>query len=478
MKLNKPFKGDKKLIKYIENKIRENKNAYMGKGTNVNLILKNKKKFMNSFSSRNKLLQKEYNKIKSENQSFSNIYKNFIELKDNQAFIEGLFKDNLSLYEKKGFTIPNLTTKNNIMKNSPLFLNGEKDINKFYLQDLYSLNKKFKKIWSYDKIQKLISEKNVTFDDIDDLIEKENDDNELEGINTKFFLKNYDLLVKQTLKEKKENRINKSLDINNWFKQDLFSDPFLTQGNNIYNDSLFDSNISEKSSILNKEIENLTKYNDKIKKRISQLENNSFDRIRKGTKIKRHSVFILNLNQDDNKDINQIKNNFQQRSHEKKMTLPHKKLMDTKLENFYKSITSKNSEKEEKNNSKYNNYNIFNYKTSLYSSKARLFKRNNFKSNKNNLIENNKITKRTYSNSNIKNIDNMDKYKKRFQIYSGKEPKALLTLMNASKYFFHKRNIVNIFSQKFKLSKINDLNSKYSFLENYLRKGLLSKNFN
>lgn len=473
MKLNKIFKGDKKLINYIENKIRSNKNAYMGKGTNVNLILKKRKKYMNSFSSRNKLLQKEYNKIKSENQNFNNIYKNFIEFKDNQAFIETLFKDNLSLYAKKGYTIPNLTTKNNIMKYSPLFIKEEKDINKFYLQDLYSLNKKYKKIWSYGKLQKLISEKNVTFNEIDDILEKENDDNEIEGINTKFFLNDYDLLVKKTLKEKKLNKINKSLDIKNWFKQDLFSDPFLTQGNNIYNDSLFDSNISEKSSILNKEIENLTKYNENLKKRISRIENNSFNRIKKGSKTKRRSVFLLKLKQDDNEDLNQIKNIFHQRSHEKKMTLPHNKLMDTKLEEFYKNINlGKSSEKEEKN---INKNNILDY---IGSSKTRLFKRNKIQKSKNNLIENNKITKRSNSNSSIKKIENSDIFKKRFQIYSGKEPNALLKLMNDIKIPFNKRNIINIFSQKFKLSKIRDLNSKYSFLENYFRKGILSKNFN
>ena len=476
MKLIKPFKGDKQLIKYIENKIRANKKAYMGKGTNVNLILKNKKKFMNSFSSRNKLLQKEYNKIKSENQNFNNIYNNFIEFKDNQAFIERLFKDNLSLYEKKGYKIPNLTTKNNIMKYSPLFLNGEKAINQYYLQDLYSLNKKYKKIWSYDKMQKLISEKNVTFNDIDNLWEKENDDNEIEGINTKFFLKNYDLLVKKTLKEKKEKKSNKSLDIKNWFKQYLFSDPFLTQGNDIYNDSLFDSNISEKSSILNKEIENLTNYNNFIKKKISLMENNSFDKAIKKNKIKRHSVFTLKLNQEDNKDGDQIKNNFQQRSQEKKMTLPHKKLMDIKLEEFYKNISLGNkSEKAEKNVSKYN---ILNFKNSISSSKTRLFKRNIFQKTKKNLIGNNKTTKINNSNSAIKNIENFDIYKKRFTIYSGKEPIALLNLINDIEIPFHNKNIVNIFSQKFKVSKIKSLNAKYSFLENYFRKGILSKNFN
>ena len=40
MKLSKQLKEDKKLYNYIQNKISSNKNLYMGKGTNVKLILR------------------------------------------------------------------------------------------------------------------------------------------------------------------------------------------------------------------------------------------------------------------------------------------------------------------------------------------------------------------------------------------------------------------------------------------------------
>ena len=76
MKLNKHLKDNKKLNNYIQNKIRESKNAYMGKGTNVKFILNDKKRLMNHFISRNKGLQNEYNELKTENQNFSNTYKN------------------------------------------------------------------------------------------------------------------------------------------------------------------------------------------------------------------------------------------------------------------------------------------------------------------------------------------------------------------------------------------------------------------
>ena len=43
MKLSKKLKENKKLYKYIENKLRGNKDAYMGEGTDVKLILNDKK---------------------------------------------------------------------------------------------------------------------------------------------------------------------------------------------------------------------------------------------------------------------------------------------------------------------------------------------------------------------------------------------------------------------------------------------------
>ena len=463
MKLSRQLKKDKNLRNYIENKIRSNKNAYMGEGVNVKLILNNRKKLMNRFISRNKGLQNEYNELKTENQKFYKTYKNILDFRDNQSYLEKKYGDNFVVYQQKGYKIPNLTTKSNIIKYSPLLMEGQEHINKFFLQDLYLLNKKFKTVWTYDKLYNYITENNITFNGHS---EEDDDDNEKDGINSNIFLNHYDLLTKKALKDKKDKKVYNGLDINNWFKQDLYADPFLTQGNSLCDDNLFDANIN-KAYIVNKQIEKLIKDNDNIKKGIINMIK-IYNKNRKGRPSKRHSVNILELNNtNDNKELNKTNIIFKQRSKSKKLSLPHKKLVNIKFENFDENINK--NKKEEKNN-------ILDKKDSMRHAKTRLIRRNNVKSTKNNLIENNTksntSTKRNNSNSIIKNIKNIDLYKQKFNIYSGKEPKYLFSLMKDVKVPFNKSKIINIFSKKYKLSKIKDLNSRYNFLEKYLCKGL------
>ena len=502
MKLNKRLKENKELNKYIQNEIRANKDLYMGKGVDIKLILRNKRKFLNNFISRNKGLQTEYNELKSENQNFENSYRSILERRDKQPFLEKKFKDNLILYQKKGYKNPNLTTKSNIMKYSPLLMEGQEHMNKFFLQDLYLLNKYLKKIYTYDKVEKYIEENNIKFNDNS---EDEDDDNEKEGINSNIFLKKCDLLVKEAYKEKKRKRAYKSLDVNNWFKQDLYADPFLTQGNTKDEQNIFNSKYNdEKNNLFNKEIEKLTNYNNKMK-RILDHDNYSFDA--KEKKIKRFSVvtdldnkniLILNSNSPEKRNI------FKTRKNKKELTLPYKKRKDSKFEEFYKNIiTSKQNTKTIIKNNNKNNVFIIDSKDSINSLKSEINKNknknlkskylylkkniynqenkhidkiNNLKANNIIKTRNNKnIKNKTVNNffKNIENIENIDIYKKRFQQYSGKKPITLFAFINDMKEPFHRENIINIFNKKFMLSKVRDINSKYSLLDKYLCKGLL-----
>ena len=472
MKLSKKLKENKKLYNYIENKLRGNKDAYMGEGTDVKLILNDKKKLINAFISRNKGLQHEYNELKAENQNFYNFYKNILDYRDNQEYLLKQFKDNITYYQKKGYKIPNLTTKSNIIKYSPLLMEGQEHINKFYLQDLYSLNKRLKKIWPYNKIQKYCLENNINFNKNS---EEEDDDNEKEGINSNLFLKKSDLVAKTAFKEQKNKRIYKSLDVSNWFKQYLYADPFLTQGNSIYNDSIFDIDNNDRKNILNKEIERLNNYNERLKENLSKIDNVDNDYIRTDTS-KRHSVFVLKLNQNENKNIFQLSSNYNRRSKNKKLSLPHKAKNNRRFEEFYKNIISNKNKKEKDKNIKFINSEKEKQCT-LSSPKNNLYKKRNIKKFKGDLVKNNKSAKTINNIFKLDNIENIDKYKKKFEVYSEKEPKALFSLINDVKEPFNRPNIINIFSKKFKLSKIKEIKSKYGFLEKYLCKGLISNNF-
>ena len=526
MKLNKRINENEKLNAYIKNEISSNKNLYMGKGINTKLILKNRKKFINNFMSRNKGLQTEYNEIKSENQKFSYVYKNILNYRDNQAFLEKKFKDNLVLYQKKGYRTPNLTTKSNIIKYSPLIMDGQEHINKFYLQDLYILNRYLKKVWPYDKLEKYINDKNIVFTNSS---QDNDDENEKEGINSKYFLNKCDLLVKNAFKEKKEKRIFKSLDISNWFKHDLYADPFLTQGNNIYDDHFFDISNNpyiikrNKALLLNKEIKSLKSGNTKLKDAISRI--NSFDDFIKNNSInKRHSVFMMKQNRHENNyslPLNNINendihnNNFKFRNNKKKLTITHKTNIKTKIDDFYKNIiNNKKKEKEKKQKNKflfldrkdsikslktklikhnYKNANLKNYLNKIISNKEKEKNntndnnKNNSKSNTNNNINNNKKNKNKLNNINIKinGNKNITKAKsqqiikklmkeKKFEPYSGRDPKYLFSLINDIKEPFNKKSILNIYNRTFNISKLSNVNSKYSYLEKYLYQGMVS----
>lgn len=514
MKLSKQLKEDKKLYNYIQNKISSNKNLYMGKGTNVKLILRNKKKVLNDFISKNKGLQTEYNDLKTENQNFYNTYKNILMHRDNQSYLEKEFRDNFVLYQKKGYKIPNLTTNSNIIKYSPLLMEGQDHINKYFLQDLYLLNKRLKKIYSYELLKKYIIKNNIKFDSNSNS-EEEDDDNEKEGINSIFFLKKCDLLVNKAFKDKKGKRVSKSLDINNWFKQDLFANPFLTQGNKMYEECMFDNDINNniKNDLLNKEIEKLSTYNNELKKNLSKI--NVFNTNKNNGVNKRHSVLELKLYDIDNKyyNINKMNDvskrrsvlnnykytlpiynlktnltnyNLSKRNNDKKLTLPHKSQKIKKFEEFYHNIISKNKNKD-KIKINFNNFLSEEKKPikSIIKEKKSTKKANSIftktKTDKNNLKKNNHKKNTINEKSNylkfIENIKNKDigLYEKRFKIYSGKEPKYLFSLINDGKDIFNKANIINIFNKKYKLSKINDMNLRYLFLENYLRQGLFER---
>ena len=497
MKLSKQIKENKKLYNYIQNKITSNKNLYMGKGTNVKLILRNRKKVLNEFISRNKGLQTEYNDLKTENQAFSNTYKNILMYRDNQAYLEKRFKDNLLLYQKNGYKIPNLTTKSNIIKYSPLLMEGQDHINKYFLQDLYILNKDLNKIYSYDKLQKYIIENDVNFNGNS---EEEDDDNDKEGINSIFFLNKCDLLAKKAYKDKKGKRIYKSLDINNWFKQDLYADPFLTQGNYIYEDFSFDSCVNNKSYLLNKEIEKLIAGNNKIKESISKMNNFNLNKnydIKKRhsvleLKLKKNNKYILPINNINTVDM--ANNELYKRNKVKKLTLPHKSKKDIKFEEFYNDIIFNKNKK--KNKTKITNKLLIidskdsikslkvlkkpkslkkclDLKGNSFKAKTKIYNSVDERNNKNNKINIKNKTMNFFGN--IK--DNNKLYEKKFKLYSGKEPRYLFSLINDGKEPFNRANIINIFSKKFKISQLNDLKMRYSFLEKYLSQGLIERDF-
>ena len=486
MKLNKRINENEKLNAYIKNEIISNKNLYMGKGINTKLILKNRKKFINNFMSRNKGLQTEYNELKSENQKFSYVYKKILDYRDNQTFLEKKFKDNLILYQKKGYRTPNLTTKSNIIKYSPLIMMGQEHINKFYLQDLYILNKSLKKVWPYDKLEKYIKEKDISFNDDSD---NNDDENEKEGINSQYFLNKCDLLVKNAFKQKKENRTSKSLDVSNWFKHDLYADPFLTQGNKItYNDNNYidvsneQDNIKiNKAALLTKKIENLKAENKKIKNMIHRIK--SFDEFKEEDDLvgKRRSLFSMRHSRKNTKyslTVNDL--NLEKRSRDKKLTLQQKTRLKKKFEEYYNNII--NSKLKEQKKEETNLLILENRDKEKEEKKEKAIKQllkaktikhnyeNKLKKNKNiNISENNYISKESTKNI-IRRVIN----EKRFDLYSGKDAKYLFSLINDIKEPFLKKSILNIYKRTFKISKLDNVNTKYSLLDKNLYQGLVS----
>ena len=460
MKLSKVITENKELNNYVKNEIQSHKNLVLGKDSKIRLILKNKNKLFNKYAIRNKGLSSEYKQLKSENKTVTDSYKIILNHRDNQEFLEHKFKDTLFLYQKQGYRNPDFTTKSNVIKYSPLILENQEQINRFYYQDLYMINRLLKKKWTYNKIYKYIKERGIKFNSNSCDVENEDDDNEKEGINSRLFLNKCDKLVKETFKQKKKERNFKSFDIKNWFKQDLYSDPFLTQGINKYDDILVVDNKKTKSVALKKEISKLKHENRKIKKYINKTFGGN----------KRYSVYMVNdiknleNNDGDTKEpifIDRNANaNYKHRSHIK-LYKTHRNNIDARINELcLNTISNKNlikntakllildSEEDSKNTSPKNK------------KKLRL----NLK--KNSILRKNNKKKKNESRNN--------RYEKIFKLYSGKDSKSLFDLINDIRVPFLKKSILNVYHRTFNFPKIEKVNLKYESLDKKLCQSILS----
>ena len=458
MKLRKVITGNKELNDYVKNEIQSHKNLVIEKDSKIKLILKNKNKLIKKYEFRNKGLSSEYNELKSENKTVTDSYKVILNHRDNQEFLENKFRDTLVLYQKQGYRNPDFTTKSNIIKYSPLILKNQEQIERFYYQDLFMINKLLKKKWPYNKIYKYIKERGITFNSNSCDVENEDDDNEKEGINSRLFLNKCDKLVKETFKQKKRERNFKSFDIKNWFKQDLYSDPFLTQGVNKYDDILIVDNKKTKSVALKKEINKLKSENRKIKKYINKTFGGN----------KRYSVFMVNdiKNIENNAGVNNPlliidrNSNYKHRSLIKMHKTQRENISD-RINDFCQNTTSKknlikdkekililDSEEDSKETSSKNK------------KKIRL-----------NLKKNSIIGK---ANTKKKDESRNNRYEKIFKLYSGKDSKSLFDLINDIRVPFHKKSIQNFYHRTFNFPKIEKVNLQYESLDKKLCQSILS----
>ena len=455
MKLNKIITGNKELNDYVKNEIQSHKNLFIGKDSKIRLILKNKNKLINKYTLRNKGLSSEYNELKTENKTVTDSYKVILNHRDNQEFLENKFRDTLVLYQKQGYRNPDFTTKSNVIKYSPLILENQEQINRFYYQDLYMINRLLKKKWPYKKIYKYIKERGIKFNSNSCDVENEDDDNEKEGINSRLFLNKCDKLVKETFKQKKRERNFKSFDIKNWFKQDLYSDPFLTQGENKYDDILIVDNKKTKSVALKKEISKLKSENRKIKKYINKTFGGN----------KRYSVFMVNdiQNLEKNSKVPLFidrNSNHKHRSHVKMFKTQRNNIND-RINDFCQNTNSKknlikdkekililDSDEDSKNTSSKNK------------KKLRL-----------NLKKNSILGKK---NKKKKDESRNNRYEKIFKLYSGKDSKSLFDLINDVRVPFHKKSILNVYHRTFNFPKIENVNLKYESLDKKLCQCILS----
>ena len=95
---------------------------------------------------------------------------------------------------------------------------------------------------------------------------------------------------------------------------------------------------------------------------------------------------------------------------------------------------------------------------------------NKLKKDKNiSLSENNYMSKESTKNI-IRRVIN----EKKFDLYSGKDPKYLFALINDIKEPLLKKSILKLYKRTFKISKLDDVNTKYSLLDKYLYQGLVS----
>ena len=463
MKLSKALSGNKELNDYVKNEIQSHRNLFIGKDSKIKQILKIKNNLFNKYSLRNKGLNSEYYELKTENKNVLDCYKVILNHRDNQEFLESKFKDTLLLYQKQGYRNPNFTTKSNIIKFSPLILENQEQINRFYYQDLFSINRLLKKKWPYNKIYKYIKERGITFNSNSYDVENEDDDNEKEGINSRLFLNKCDKLLKETFKQKKKERKFKSFDIKNWFKQDLYSDPFLNKGINKYDDILIVENKKTKSVALKKEINKLKGENRKIKKYINKTFGGN----------KRYSVYMVNDIKNLEKNTGVIKEtlnidrntNYKHRSHIKVFKTQRNNIND-RINKFTQNTTTKkdlikdtekllilDSEEDSNNTSS----------KKIKNKKIRL----NLK--KNSILGKKSKKKKIESRNN--------RYEKIFKLYSGKDSKSLLDLINDIRVPFNKKSILNVYHRTFNFPKIEKVNLKFESLDKKLCQSILSAEF-
>ena len=202
--MSNTYSYKKKLKRYIKTEFHKNDNITHNFDPEVKNILKTGFKSLDKYIKKNKKLHIKYSEMKNENETFTATYKPILQHRDNQIFLENKFREQLLLYKNKGYNIPNLTTKNNVIKYSPLILKTQQDIDKFYLQDLYNMNMNKKKETKseYAHINRLLMSKNNNSDEEDD---------EKEGTKAKAFLDKCDELIKNKFYyAKKKRHINQS----------------------------------------------------------------------------------------------------------------------------------------------------------------------------------------------------------------------------------------------------------------------------
>ena len=271
--MSKTHSYKKKQKQFIKTEFRTIDRLTHTHDSQLDTVLRTGYKILDGYIKKNKLLNTRYNEIKNENETFTNFYKPILQYRDNQKFLENKFRDQLILYNSKGYDIPNLTTKNNVIKYSPLILKTQQDIDKFYLQDIYNKNKKPEIKNDYSPVDKVIMSNNNNSDGEDD---------EKEGIKAKVFLDKCDELIKNKFNFIKKLKKYKSISINNWFQKDLYRNQSLDSKNNKENNgdfNYYDTNIfsvsekkKQKKLPLKKEIKLLKKENKELWEKIESLK--------------------------------------------------------------------------------------------------------------------------------------------------------------------------------------------------------------
>ena len=334
MSSNRSYK--KKLKNYIKTEFHQNGNLTRVHDAQIDNILKTGSKILDKYIKRNRILHIKHNEIKNKNETFTAGYKPILQYRDNQNYLENQFHDQLLPYKNKGYKIPDLTTKNNAIKYSPLILKTQPDIDKFYLQDLFNINKKKEIKQDLMFISKSLLPKNINTDEEDD---------EKEGIKAITFLEKCNEFINNRFNYIKKGKKYKSVSLNDWFQKDLFRNKSLNlkddkEDSNIINNYetfILGPNEKQKKIPLKKEIRQLKKENSELKQRVENLtwlslsDENSFNSKNNSSKIKiisspkknqrRNNVLIIN-----NKKMQTKSNTF----NENKVTSNDVKVIFTK----------------------------------------------------------------------------------------------------------------------------------------------------